>query len=1692
MKAQKKSLISALLAITVTCIALASALFVAPTFKTVIAIDNTATVIDFSNSSDIDNFTAVGTSKGSVSNGVYNPVGWTPVYYNTAIDMNSNTYITFDFCVSESSSYGMINVGLIRPEVIDGTAKVYVGDSYTETTCTIETEGAGINFNTLNGSAFMETSLAQYGWLKSIGSLASDFKGTVHTVAITINNKNVSFEFDGTEVYNTKNNLNTTFNDRNGKAIYKDTDGTRMTVEDLLTDTVYLAFKTDNNDTYIDNLIIENNFDRKYSITASDKDFSLLDKKSNITGASGGYGAFIDKDVNITDEITSGQYERRGFYNCNQYNLFGADYYTFKVDNQTGNYVTFALDFAEGNSSGYGAWWTAAEGMPYYMQYENGTVKQGVIKQYNLNRGVMTLPIGFKGTVIFPFTSVERMGWGANDDRVAGHSDDESAINLSQISWVDVYYFETATCKDGGYIKVSDEQIWGDYISSVPNSVNRVKNAINNIGTVTLASESQIAFARTQYDALTDKSELNDYLTVLTKAEEDFASLTDKSYMVGADGKNFEGTDGVAFGEVFTKTPSTLSAWVKVSRSTADDTHVGTVIGNMSRFMIADSTMYDDINVFSFEITTNGNPKLIWRVSRTEKVVFLVKNVDVRTGSYVNVTFVRDVENAKLICYINGTAVATKNVSASQIADLTFVNLPVMVGNDYRNDEVLCYGYHPDFAGYIADVSVYSFALTAEEVASNMSGVRAENLLGAIDFASGEANEYYDEVNSNATDAYVWKEINGISDLELGDYSMAILGDTQMMLSMAKDANGNDLYNQNYDKTSNVFYKNVSWLAENKDALNLKFVMHVGDLTDNLNYSVYNTKGTVEMAYGLENMDVLSAAGIPWSLARGNHDGGYESARLAVYDGGSYNSEGVWEQQDFSYSLYSANGASGTATEAKTHYGYNAENYGLNSDRITSLIASGAINEFGASDNNLMHNTYYKFTVGEVKWMVLTIDLEPSTADIEWAKGIIEKNTDHKVIITTHAYLNSNGKLLNELMGDSSKHNNGQYIWDNLASKYANIAMVVCGHVSAENIVQTKLIGENGNEVLNVTVDESAHEYIGNKQYGPFVILGFSNNGKTVAFNFYSASQNKLFRSVNQFTVELNDVVTTESEDDDETPTWPSDAENIVVMPNIRPFSVLSSGQLSTTTEQTGASATLQFTNASGTQFRSLWQVYAVSIDISEKGIFKFSADAGISSTWCARIAMLKTSAKDGLTRIIKLTDPVDTDSLTVSNGIYGGNTSSSSEYSLKFADVVPDGINVEVGDKITILYSGNGSDWVYVCFDGAVYGEDGNLVKEYTLGIKPNTTNTTAIEKLYAAGYNGKLIDGTDSSIKNYNGFTAGWLHLTGSFANFFTKYTNTVTVTDENGATLFTAVAGSMGSGTGGQSKLPTLYREGYKFNGYKVNNVVYGGNEFAINGTTNADGTTQTVVALFEKIVTNDIVICDTDGKQVVVIESGFTGTLPELSRSGRIFLGYLVDGSLYKTYSYTGNEESVQAVFAKFSTYNGASMRITTPTGIRFRTFIDGDVLTLIGANNVAFGTLICNAEDITANGIIDYSKLTVETSVKHLDIVATDEGMHTVGNYTYFNGAVTSIKDNHYDWKFAGLGYMTVTYADGSTQTYYAGVTDSARSAAEIAKNAYNDVRLVKTNAYDNAVDGGYSAYDADTREMLAGFFGGNN
>ena len=204
-----------------------------------------------------------------------------------------------------------------------------------------------------------------------------------------------------------------------------------------------------------------------------------------------------------------------------------------------------------------------------------------------------------------------------------------------------------------------------------------------------------------------------------------------------------------------------------------------------------------------------------------------------------------------------------------------------------------------------------------------------------------------------------------------------------------------------------------------------------------------------------------------------------------------------------------------------------------------------------------------------------------------------------------------------------------------------------------------------------------------------------------------------------------------------------------------------------------------------------------------------------------------------------------------------------------------------------------------------------------------------------------------------------------------------------------------------------------------------------------------------------------------------------------------VGYMVDGELLpaNTSIPVNEDKTIVAYFVEFAMFNGASIRVSAPTGVRFSTQIDRGQLEEIEAcgATVSFGTLIAMASDITPEEMLDYSILTKGCEIKHLDVetkVTLD-----VDRFVQFNGAVVGIKTTNYTKQFVGRGYMTITYSTGDTQTFYASVTDNARSVAEVAELALADTCGLQTNQYKYLDNGCYCLFDENQVAVLNGFIG---
>ncbi len=167
----------------------------------------------------------------------------------------------------------------------------------------------------------------------------------------------------------------------------------------------------------------------------------------------------------------------------------------------------------------------------------------------------------------------------------------------------------------------------------------------------------------------------------------------------------------------------------------------------------------------------------------------------------------------------------------------------------------------------------------------------------------------------------------------------------------------------------------------------------------------------------------------------------------------------------------------------------------------------------GSYSNNIV-NTWRTIEMGDTKWLILGLDYNPSAKVINWAKTVIEEHPEHNVIIASHSYLNRVGNVTNNA--------NSKMIWSELADKYANVVLVLCGHVYSDNIIVNKKVNSVGTTVTEMLID---YQYLDTYYSTPLAIatlFHFSEDGRTLQVENYSTYNEAYYKMANQFTVELD------------------------------------------------------------------------------------------------------------------------------------------------------------------------------------------------------------------------------------------------------------------------------------------------------------------------------------------------------------------------------------------------------------------------------------------------------------------------------------------------------------------------------------------------------------------------------------------
>ena len=139
--------------------------------------------------------------------------------------------------------------------------------------------------------------------------------------------------------------------------------------------------------------------------------------------------------------------------------------------------------------------------------------------------------------------------------------------------------------------------------------------------------------------------------------------------------------------------------------------------------------------------------------------------------------------------------------------------------------------------------------------------------------------------------------------------------------------------------------------------------------------------------------------------------------------------------------------------------------------------------------------------------------------------------------------------------------------------------------------------------------------------------------------------------------------------------------------------------------------------------------------------------------------------------------------------------------------------------------------------------------------------------------------------------------------------------------------------------------------------------------------------------------------------------------------------------------------------------GASIRLNLPTGIRFGTQIDKTFYETLGASAV-YGVRVAR-KDVLQNG--NFAALTDADSVSY---DSANANFRWVTEGESFRTVLMNIGKDHYATKLCWNAYVTVTYADGTTATFWAdrAERDNCRSLAQVAQSALADTTVTWTEA----------------------------
>lgn len=279
----------------------------------------------------------------------------------------------------------------------------------------------------------------------------------------------------------------------------------------------------------------------------------------------------------------------------------------------------------------------------------------------------------------------------------------------------------------------------------------------------------------------------------------------------------------------------------------------------------------------------------------------------------------------------------------------------------------------------------------------------------------------------------------------------------------------------------------MAWIASQADNLNIKMVLHTGDLVENDDRITCNgysgdQTSTQQWSFIADSFRKLDGV-VPYLAATGNHDYTYVEA-----DGAKRS-----RYKEFFYT----------------------EKNPLNRKMMCQYMTN-------AQGEATLENAAFEMTAPDGKrYLFMQLEYGPRDTVLNWARRIadMEEYKYHRIVLLTHAYLHHNSERLQTAVDMSAfspvivkgraertrpqlkDANNGEEIFNKLVYPASNIELVVCGHIAGHGFRTDKnKVGRNVNQML---FDAQA---IGGDNGGDgwIRILEFYPDGKTVKVKTFS------------------------------------------------------------------------------------------------------------------------------------------------------------------------------------------------------------------------------------------------------------------------------------------------------------------------------------------------------------------------------------------------------------------------------------------------------------------------------------------------------------------------------------------------------------------------------------------------------------